>query len=319
MSNMSKGVDFNKVRLTNLFLLPLSGVFFIISRLRFFCYKLGLFRVYKSNVPVIVVGNITVGGSGKTPIVIALCNYFEKQGKRVGVVSKGYGANYQQDLLLVENSTKPSGCGDEPVLIASETDASVVVARKRALAVQYLNENNLADIIISDDGLQHYAMGRKIEIVVFDSIDGVGNGLLLPAGPFREGLSRLNSVDIIINGTNADIYSNLVAKQFVNALTGEVKTLDSFQQVRCYAVAGIAKPSSFFTTLESLGVGVIEKPFSDHHKFSCNDLDFDGEYPILMTSKDYVKCRYFATNKMWYLATKAKISAGFYQQLESRL
>jgi tetraacyldisaccharide 4'-kinase len=322
MSIPSRIVDLNKVRLTNLLLLPLSVVFFIVSRLRFYCYKLGVLKAYRSKIPVIVVGNITVGGSGKTPIVIALCHYFERQGKRVGVVSRGYGGEYKQDKLLVTSSTKPSECGDEPALIASETNANVVVARRRSLAVKYLSEHDLVDIIISDDGLQHYAMGRKIEIAVVDTAGGLGNGLLLPAGPLRELPSRLASVDIVINngaGSDAEISSHLVAKQFINVATGEEKPLDSFKATRCYGVAGIAKPERFFATLEALKIDVVQKPFSDHHPFSDNDLSFEEGYPILMTSKDCVKCRSFATSQMWYLAVNAELSDDFYQQLESKL
>lgn len=322
MSSPSRIVDLNKVRLINLLLLPLSAVFFIVSRLRFYCYKLGVFKVHHSKIPVIVAGNITVGGSGKTPIVIALCHYFEQQGKRVGVVSRGYGGEYKQDILLVTSSTNPSECGDEPALIVNETKASVVVAKRRSLAVKYLTKHDLVDIIISDDGLQHYAMGRKIEIAVVDTVDGMGNGLLLPAGPLRELPSRLSSVDIVINNGaegDAKISSHLVAQQFVNVVTGEQKSLDSFKAIRCYGVAGIAKPERFFDTLEALGIDVEQKPFPDHHPFSYNDLSFKEGYPILMTSKDCVKCRSFATSQMWYLAVNAELSDDFYQQLESKL
>ena len=314
-------VDPNKIRLTNLLYLPLSAVFFVGSQLRYYCYKLGLFRVHNSSVPVVVVGNITAGGSGKTPIVIALCHYFEQQGKRVGVVSRGYGGQNTHDVLLVTNTTSAFKCGDEPALIARETKASVVVAKKRSLAVQYIAEHSLADIIISDDGLQHYAMARKLEIAVVDCVNQFGNGLLLPAGPLRELPSRLKSVDIVVhNGkSDFDISSRLVAKQFVNVVTGEVKPLDYFQSLRCYAVAGIAKPERFFDALIALGVDIIKKPFADHYPFSDNDLNFDGEYPILMTSKDCVKCRDFATSQMWCLTVNAELSEHFYQQLESKL
>jgi len=320
MSSLSRIVDLNKIRIINMLLLPLSAVFFILSRLRFYCYRLGVFKVYQSKIPLIVVGNITAGGSGKTPIVIALCHYFEQQGKRVGVVSRGYGGKYKQDVLLVTDSVEPLECGDEPALIASETEAKVVVAKERSLAVQYIIEHDLADVIISDDGLQHYAMGRHIEIAVVDSVDGFGNGLLLPAGPLRECTSRLSSIDIIINnGGDAEISSHLVAKQFVNVVTGEVGSLNSFDSTRCYAVAGIAKPDRFFSILETLKIDVVQKPFSDHHPFSDKDLSFEEEYPILMTSKDCVKCRSFATSQMWYLAVNAELNDGFYRQLESKL
>jgi len=319
MSSPAKMIDLNKVQVVNILLLPLSLVFYVVSQLRLYCYKLGILKVYHSTIPVIVVGNITVGGSGKTPIVIAICRYFEKQGRRVGVVSRGYGGEYKQDILVVNDTTPALECGDEPALIAHETSATVVVAKNRPLAVQHLAEHNLADIIISDDGMQHYAMGRKVEIAVVDSI---GNGLLLPAGPLRELPSRLKSVDIVIENSeesDSKVSSHLLPKQFVNLLTGEVKAADSFKDTRCYGVAGIAKPERFYTMLKSLKIDVVKKPFSDHHPYSEKDLTFEQNYPILMTFKDCVKCKSFASSQMWYLAVNAELSDGFYQQLESKL
>ena len=199
MSSILSFVDHNKLRFTNCLLLPFSVVFFILSQLRVWGYKAGILKVIQAEVPVIVVGNITVGGTGKTPIVIALCRYFESQGKSIGVVSRGVGGDYTQDTLTVTPLTDPRECGDESVLIAQQTNAQVVVAKRRNKAIKYLTSNYQVDIIISDDGLQHYAMGRDVEIVVIDGIRRFGNGLLLPSGPLREPVKRLKSVDIIIN------------------------------------------------------------------------------------------------------------------------
>jgi tetraacyldisaccharide 4'-kinase len=269
-----------------------------------------------------VVGNITVGGSGKTPIVIALCRYFESQGKNIGVVSRGFGGEYIQDTLKVTPLTDPRECGDEPALIAQQTNAQVVVAKRRNKAIKYLTSNHQVDIIISDDGLQHYAMGRDVEIVVIDGIRRFGNGLLLPSGPLREPVKRLKSVDIIINNgskVEGEISSQLNSECYVNLITNETKQLDYFKGTQCYAVAGIENPTSFYTLLESQGVNLISKPFPDHHPFVAKDLVFDQDYPILMTAKDCVKCKHFATNQMWYLSVSAELSKDFYKQLESKL
>ena len=217
MSSILSFVDHNKLRITNYLLLPFSVVFFILSQLRVWFYKVGILKVSKAEVPVIVVGNISIGGSGKTPIVTALCRYFESHNKNVGVVSRGYGGKYTQDALEVTPLTDPKECGDEPALIAQQTNAKVVVAKRRNKAIKYLTSNNQVDIIISDDGLQHYAMGRDIEIAVIDGILRFGNGLLLPSGPLREPLKRLKSVDIIVNNGSI-VEGEYLVSSFLNVL-----------------------------------------------------------------------------------------------------
>ena len=322
MSSILSFVDHNKLRITNYLLLPFSVVFFILSQLRVWFYKVGILKVSKAEVPVIVVGNISIGGSGKTPIVIALCRYFESHNKNVGVVSRGYGGKYTQDALEVTPLTDPKECGDEPALIAQQTNAKVVVAKRRNKAIKYLTSNNQLDIIISDDGLQHYAMGRDVEIVVIDGVRRFGNGLLLPSGPLREPVKRLQSVDIIINNGSifeGEISSQLNPECYVNLLTKETKQLDYFKGTQCYAIAGIGNPTNFFSLLESQGVDLISKSFPDHHPFVAKDLVFKEDYPILMTAKDCVKCKHFATSQMWYLSVRAELNTDFYKQLESKL
>jgi len=312
----------NKFFLMNYLLLPLSGIFYLLVQLRFWLYKVGFFKIYISKIPVIVVGNITVGGTGKTPIVISMVKHFESQGKTVGVVSRGYKGNYLHKVLEVTSTTDPQECGDEPALIAQNTNAKIVVAKKRVEAVKHLTDNEKVDVIISDDGLQHYAMGRDIEIAVIDGVNRFGNGFLLPAGLLREPVKRLKSVDIIINNgasLDGELNCEIKAESFVNIASEESQPLNYFKDKECYAVAGIGNPTKFFKLLDELGVRSKNKAFVDHHRFVAEDFAFAEDYPIIMTSKDCVKCRHFATDQMWYLSVHAELNSDFYQQLESKL
>ena len=322
MSSILSFVNHSKFGLANFLLLPFSVVFFIFCNIRLWLYKLGLLKVNVSPLPVIVVGNITAGGTGKTPIVIAIANYFVSQNKKVGVVSRGYGGKYTQESLEVTLLSDPIECGDEPLLIKQLTEVPVVVAKKRSSAIEFLIKNYSLDMIISDDGLQHYSMGRDIEIAVIDGHNRLGNGWFLPAGPLREAKRRLKSVDFIINnGSSADgeVSSQLEAESYTNLLTSETKKLDYFKNINCYAVAGIGSPENFYKMLEDQGVKLTTKSFPDHHPFIKSDLAFKEDYPILMTAKDCVKCKHFATSQMWYLNVSAKLSLDFYEQLESKL
>ena len=322
MLSITSFINHSKFGLVNFLLLPFSAIFFIFSYIRLCLYKVRLLKVSVSSVPVIVIGNITAGGTGKTPIVIAVANYFASRNKMVGVVSRGYGGKYAQESLEVTSKSDPIDCGDEPLLIKQQTEAFVVVAKKRSNAVKFLTENYSVDLIISDDGLQHYAMGRDIEIAVIDGHNRLGNGLFLPAGPVRETKKRLKSVDFIINNGShmeGEISSKIEANCYINLATNEKKDLDFFKSKKCFAIAGIGNPDNFYSLLEELGVNLITKTFADHHKFIEKDFEFKGDYPILMTAKDCVKCKQFATSQMWYLSVDAKISSDFYQQLESKL
>ncbi len=315
-------INHSKFGISNFLLLPLSLVFFIVSKIHFGLYKLSILKVEKSKIPIVVVGNITAGGTGKTPIVISIVNYLESRNKKVGVVSRGYGGNYSQEVLEVVSSSNPNECGDEPLLIKKQTQAVVAISKKRARAVEFLNQQHQLDVIISDDGLQHYSMGRKIEIVVIDGNTRLGNGLFLPSGPLRDSKNRLNSVDFIINNGSSlegEVSSQLESKSFINLITGEKKDLNFFRRRKCYSVAGIGKPEKFFSVLRSFEIEVIAKPFPDHYQYKEEDLSFDKEYPILMTSKDCVKCSQFASDQMWYLDVTANIESDFYHQLELKL
>ncbi len=305
----------------NYLLLPISGIFYVVSVFRSFFYRIGLLTINNFNVPVIVVGNITVGGSGKTPIVIALVNHFKQQGKRVGMVSRGYGGSYQGSLSVDQN-TDAYLSGDEPLLIAIQSQVPVVVNTDRAQAVKDLIIRDNVNLVISDDGLQHYAMGRQVEIAVVDGDRRFGNGFFLPAGPLRESPSRLKTVDFVINNGAqhvGEITSILKPIKFFNVATNQEQTLDFFNNQTCYGVAGIGHPQRFFDTLTNLGIKVKSHAFSDHHAFTKKDLEFDTGYPILMTAKDCVKCREFATDQMWYLQVEAELSDDFLTELTNLL
>jgi tetraacyldisaccharide 4'-kinase len=315
-------MDLNTRGIVNYLLLPIAGVFYLLSSLRRYFYRVGLFSTHYFDVPVIVVGNITVGGSGKTPIVIALVNYFKQQGKQVGVVSRGYGGAHQQGSLLVSQDIQASKSGDEPLLIAIQTQVPVMINKDRSQAVKDLITNHHVDLIISDDGLQHYAMGRSVEIAVIDGQRRFGNGFFLPAGPLRESESRLKSVDFVINNGALyadEIASELVPKAFINVVTNEQKNLDFFANQTCHAIAGIGHPQRFFDSLVRLGVNAQNHAFADHHLFTQKDLEFEGGYPIIMTAKDCVKCREFATQQMWYLQVEADLSDDFLTKLTNKL
>lgn len=297
------------------------------------CY-LQYFRQQQFPVPIIIVGNLTVGGVGKTPLVIALAKQLSLRGVRVGIVSRGYRANVNHYPYKVSIDDDALFVGDEPLLLAKKTGCPVVIAPKRVDAVQFLLDNYQSQIIISDDGLQHYAMGRAIEIVVIDGLRGLGNGLCLPAGPLRESARRLQQADfIVVNGASSanDHVSRDLAKTLSNGLysktyrlalvPGELTSLVSATPINIEelnypvaAVAAIGNPNRFFATLEALGVAFNPYPFADHHFFHPEELNF-VEKIVVMTEKDAVKCQSFATDIMYFLPVDAKVDDKFWDAL----
>ena len=292
-------------------------------------YRLAIFfrrfylRQYKQRlcpVPIIVVGNLTVGGVGKTPLVIALAAYFKAKGLRVGIVSRGYGAGVGHFPCEVSSTDKADKVGDEPLLIAQKTGCPVVISPKRIDAVQYLLDKYQSQMIISDDGLQHYAMGRAVEIVVIDGSRGLGNGLCLPAGPLREPAQRLKEADfIIVNGADLQhqypgaYRMDLLPAQLIELLSGQkVNWADLEEPVA--AVAAIGNPQRFFALLTRLGVRFKPYSFKDHHFFKAEDLCV-AEKTIVMTEKDAVKCAPFATHSMYFLPVEAKVDDKFWDAL----
>ncbi|HID8741984.1 TPA: tetraacyldisaccharide 4'-kinase [Enterobacter mori] len=294
-------------------LLPLSWLYGLVSGAIRLMYRLGLKRAWRAPVPVVVVGNLTAGGNGKTPVVIWLVEQLQKRGIRPGVVSRGYGGKATHYPLLLTADTTTAEAGDEPVLIYQRTGVPVAVSPVRSDAVQALLAGHAVDIIITDDGLQHYALARDKEIVVIDGVRRFGNGWWLPAGPMRERASRLQSVDaVIVNGGQAkpgEIPMHLQPGMAVNLLTGERKAVEQLPAL--VAMAGIGHPPRFFATLEQSGA-LLEKrvPLADHQALVEGQVDaltVPGQ-SLIMTEKDAVKCRAFAKENWWYLPVDAELS-----------
>lgn len=296
-------------------LLPLSWLYGLITLVLRFSYKKGWKKSWRAPVPIVVVGNLTAGGNGKTPVVIWLVEHLQQRGLRVGVVSRGYGGKAASYPLVLDKMTSTAQAGDEPVLIFQRTGAPVAVSPVRIDAVQALLNASKLDIIVTDDGLQHYALQRDFEIVVIDGVRRFGNGHWLPAGPMRERASRLRSVDaVIVNGNaqaqgNEEIGMSLEASEAVNLLTGEKRQAKTLSRV--VAMAGIGHPPRFFATLSQLGVQTEQNlAFADHQAYlpeQLGALTHKGQ-TLLMTEKDAVKCRGFAQDNWWYLPVDAQLS-----------
>ncbi|MWN89474.1 tetraacyldisaccharide 4'-kinase [Gilliamella sp. Pra-s65] len=312
-------------------LIPFSLLYGLIAFVRRSLYQVGILKAWRSPVPIIIIGNLSVGGNGKTPLVVGLIESLKQKGLQVGVVSRGYGGNADSYPLILDKTTTTEQAGDEPVLIYQRTNVPVAVSPHRSEAVQALLKRYQLDVILTDDGLQHYALSRDIEVVVVDGKRLFGNGWWMPAGPMRERESRLKSVDlIIINGDSvndlAQQYPNkaytmqLAPRYAVNLLTQERKPLSSLQSI-C-AIAGISNPNRFFDMLIKMQTNVIKTvPFADHQKFTLSLLNdiANCDQTLLMTEKDAVKCRQFAQPNWWYLPVDAVIPVQAIEQICSLL
>lgn len=299
---------------------PLSSLFGWLAARRRAAYQDGRRAVYRAPVPVIIVGNITVGGTGKTPLVIELLKLLKNTGYKPGVVSRGYGSRAAWYPFLVTPESTATQSGDEALLIAKRSACPVMIDADRPAACRaLLNAFPDCDLIISDDGLQHYALARDLEIVVLDAVRGVGNGYLLPAGPLREPSERLGEVDfVMLNGTArladlpATFNMTLLPQRLVSLKgTGERPVKATSDEAPVHAVAGIGHPQRFFASLSTLGFAIIEHEFPDHHHFQARDLVFGDELDIVMTEKDAVKCSDFAPDNSWYLEVSVWLDQNF--------
>ena len=300
-------------------LMPLGFLFCDVVRFRKFLYRIGLLKKHTLQIPVIVVGNITVGGTGKTPLVIWLADFLKSRGYQPGVISRGYGGRARSWPQGVTVDSDPKQIGDEALLIAKKTGCPMAVGPSRVEAAKLLISQSACDVILSDDGLQHYALNRTLEIAVIDGSRRFGNGYCLPAGPLREPIERLKSVDLLVVNGNAyednEFTMQLVGDQLVNCVTGEQKSLEEFSQVKCHALAGIGNPERFFNTLKSAGIIITCHGFPDHHQFQPKDIKYRDKKPVLMTEKDAVKCTYFVEEKHWYLPVNAVLEPLFTERL----
>lgn len=295
-----------------------SWVYALLSGLRRGLYRWGLLRSRDPGCPVVVVGNITVGGTGKTPLVLWIADALQQTGRRPGVVSRGYGGTHREGPLEVHSDTDPALAGDEPVLIARRSGLPVVVGRDRVAAARHLVERLGVNLVITDDGLQHYGLHRDIEICVLDGGRRLGNGWLLPAGPLREKARRLDSVDFVVTQGEAregETAMNLSLDVAVSLCGEGRRSLSAFRGRTVHAVAGVGNPRRFFAALESLGLNVVQHPFPDHHPFRAEELVFEEPYPVLMTEKDAMKCRNLGLSDAWYVPAWARLNDGFRENL----
>lgn len=318
--------------------IPLNWLFVVFSLIRRVLYRLGLKKTYRAPVPVIVVGNISVGGTGKTPLTMALVELLQRAGFKPGIVSRGYGGQGPFPHLISEHSD-PQATGDEPYMLHSVTGVPVCVSPQRAEAIQHLLEHAECNVIISDDGLQHYAMGRDIEIAVVDATRGLGNGWRLPCGPLRESVRRLKRVDyVLLNGASeggkvplpTPLVKNLTQRNALIEMqiatrgwrrvsdSQEIETPDGESVI---AIAGIGNPKRFFDLLEAEKLHITEtRVFADHHGFDASDFfNVSNLYPIVMTEKDAVKCKPFARPHWYYLKVGAQLPESFEQHIIKRV
>ncbi|MGV6850892.1 MAG: tetraacyldisaccharide 4'-kinase [bacterium] len=297
----------------------LEPVYSLVISIKQSLYKHAVFSTEKLPVKIVVVGNISVGGTGKSPLLMALYKHLSVQGVRVGVISKGYGRKSRQTIEVQTNS-QVSECGDEPCMMRKAGVKPVFVGASRVDSVVALLKQYDVDLILSDDGLQDYSFHHDVELLVVDAERGFGNQRMLPAGPLREPLSRINSTDLVIcQGINLDIseYSfKLEAScwKALGATKGEPDTSQVF-----HAIAGIGHPQRFFNTLESMGFTIIRHSFPDHHKYSRQDFEFNDNLGILMTEKDAVKCHGFDDLDMWSLQVEAKLQPKLIEKINQLL
>jgi tetraacyldisaccharide 4'-kinase len=305
----------------SVWLAPLSFLYGVVMALRDGLYRIGLRHRVRVGVPVVVVGNLTVGGTGKTPLVAWLSQHLAACGMRVAIVSRGYGGR-ARGVNRVTVHSRASEVGDEPLLLAKRSQATVFIGKDRVAAAKAAVEDR-ADIVISDDGLQHLALKRDCEIVVIDGQRGFGNGCLLPRGPLRERPGRLRRVNaVVVNGvvTRPDFHlpKFVQGTHFqMNLRPGDawpvrggasLRSLASFRGAGVHAVAAIGNPQRFFDMLRNAGLTIYEHPMPDHHPFKPGDLNFSDDLPVLMTEKDAVKCASFADERCWFVPVTAEFS-----------
>ena len=301
--------------LVSLLLLPLSAVFLLISFIRKTLYEFNFLKSFKLKIPVIVVGNITSGGTGKTPLIIYLANELKKNGYRPGIISRGYGSK-SEGVMEVSQKSDLADVGDEPMLIQKHTHLPVFVSKDRVLAAKALVKKYAkTDVILSDDGIQHYRLRRDLEVLVIDGTRKFGNGYLLPAGPLREFRSKLKTVDAIVCNHKKVIDGSYLMKYkghfLINLKTNKKIHLNSLSLKNIHAIAGIGNPNRFFDYLKTFNIVFNSSTFQDHYKFSKKDFRDMNDKNIIMTEKDAVKCQQFSRNNFWYLPVIAEVDSKF--------
>jgi tetraacyldisaccharide 4'-kinase len=304
-------------------LLPLSWIFRLVVKARRALYHAGIKKTFRFDVPVIVVGNITVGGTGKTPFVLWLAEFLKQQGFRPGIVSRGYGGEKNSAAIFITHETTAAQVGDEAIMLARRAGCPVVICTDRVAAVKELLDQMHCDIVISDDGLQHYHLGRDIEIALVDGNRRHGNQRFLPAGPLRESVKRLSEVDFIVAQESplpGEFEMRLEGNSLVSVKNADsTMPIEGFNNQKVHGVAAIANPERFFAALGSHNLEVIKHSFIDHYLYKSTDFNFKDEFPIVMTEKDAVKCMNFADEKFWYMPVRAIVDAALGEALLKKI
>ncbi|MEN8261489.1 MAG: tetraacyldisaccharide 4'-kinase [Pseudomonadota bacterium] len=298
--------------------MPLSWLFFGAVKLRRLLYTRGIIKVRRLSVPVVVVGNISVGGTGKTPLVVWIIEFLRQAGYRPGVISRGYRGKAASWPQPVTAQSDPRLVGDEAVLTVRRAQCPMMVGPQRDEAARALLRQYDCDIIVSDDGLQHYALSRDVEIAVGDGVRRLGNGRLLPAGPLREPVTRLAEVDMVVcngNPREQEFSMDVAGATAVNLLDSEERSLEAFGSDPVHALAGIGNPERFFQLLARHGIRFDRRIFPDHYVYNEADTHFEDARPVLMTEKDAVKCLPFADQRIWYVPVKARVDQRFGDRL----
>ena len=318
-----------KPNLASVLLYPLSLLYRLVMALRHAGYRMGIFRSSQLGVPVIVIGGISVGGSGKTPLVIAMVQFLKEQGYSPGVLSRGYGGQSDFWPRQVDKSTTADLVGDEPQLIFERCDVPVVVGPDRVQSGSRLIDAFGCDVLVSDDGFQHFALRREMDVVVIDEESGTANHWCLPAGPLREPISSLDRAHVIVANGNLDrtcrkgkgvLGMQVHVHDAKNLATGLVRALSTFRGGPVHAVAGVGNPQRFFQALKGAGLTVEEHAFPDHHQYAPEDFCFDPVQEILMTEKDAIKCREMKNReKMWAVPAYLHADPEIFEKVRERL
>ena len=300
-------------------LIPFSIFFYLVSILKNYFYKNGFLKTIKIKVPVLIIGNITLGGTGKTPLALDLIEKFLRKGLKPALISRGYGGRAKKITEVFEFSDV-SVVGDEPLLIKAKSKIPVFIGKDRvSVAKTLLKKYPKTSIIISDDGLQHQRLARDYEIIVVDSQRQFGNGLIFPAGPLRESISKLKHVDAVVYkgaSNNSNFYQmKYITKHFKNLLTNKKTMLKSIQDKKIVAISAIGNPDNFFSTLENYNLEFKKVTFNDHYLFNKNDFIKYADYNIVMTEKDAIKCQKFATKNFWVLPLETEVDERLFRNI----
>jgi len=320
MEQFLEKVWHSKFNIFSLILLPFSLLYFLVTKFKLYLYEHQFIKRYKSQTPLVIIGNITVGGTGKTPFVIWLANHLSNKGKKVGIISSGYKASLKIPTL-VTGSSDPTQVGDEAVLIAKKTNCEVVSCGNRVEATKFITQKRAFDVLLHDDGIQHYKLDRDYEIILINNNKLLGNGLLLPAGPLRESKSRLETVDIVIyTNNNKEPYSiSSINNYVVNLASNESKNITDFSSNKVHLVSGIASIDAIIENLENKRIQYISHKYDDHHMFNGSEVIFDDNYPVFITQKDCVKLSGINNKNVWVIDHKIELSELLITKLDNDL